>query len=223
MNWRSLLLVGVVTAGPAMAQDPSEKKGDRPNRPGIGQRLRGPLGGGGDGTGPAPEMMARGMAMMAKNLPLMKALDLNEDGQLSVNEIESASKSLLKLDKNGDGVISEEELRPEPGMLMNAAAGPGGPRGPAAGGPAMLMRLLESRDKNGDGKLSGDEIPEMLRERVPMIDENGDGAIDKAEAEKAIARVEGRGGNRREREGGGEGVTPRRPPRGDGESDPGKN
>jgi hypothetical protein len=150
----------------------------------------------------------------------MKALDLDEDGRLSSSEIESAPKSLMKLDKNGDGVLSEDELRPEPGPWMNLA-GPGGPRGPGGpgagmpgGGPAMLLRLFENRDKDGDGKLSGDEIPEQMRERIGMLDENGDGAIEKSEVEKMRARIEAGGGKRPDRrESGGEGVRPNRPPR----------
>ncbi|MFN9853259.1 MAG: hypothetical protein ACK57P_15695 [Planctomycetota bacterium] len=102
MIWRRGLLFGMIVAGASMAiaQDPSEKpeRRERPNRPGL--------------QGQNPEMMARGMAMMMRNLPVIKALDVDEDGQLSATEIENASKSLMKLDKNGDGVISSEEMRP---------------------------------------------------------------------------------------------------------------
>ncbi|MFN9713166.1 MAG: EF-hand domain-containing protein [Planctomycetota bacterium] len=219
MIWRRGLLFGMIVAGASMAiaQDPSEKpeRRERPNRPGL--------------QGQNPEMMARGMAMMMRNLPVIKALDVDEDGQLSATEIENASKSLMKLDKNGDGVISSEEMRPEPGQ-MPMVGGPGGPGGPGAGGPgaggppggaAGMMRMLEARDKDKDGKLSGDEIPEQMRPRLSMIDENGDGSIDKSELEKMAARMQGPrmqgqgAGGRRERQGGGEGVKPRRPPSGD--------
>lgn len=214
MIWRRGLLFGMIVAGASMAiaQDPSEKpeRRERPNRPGL--------------QGQNPEMMARGMAMMMRNLPVIKALDVDEDGQLSATEIENASKSLMKLDKNGDGVISSEEMRPEPGQ-MPMVGGPGGPGGPGAGGPpggaAGMMRMLEARDKDKDGKLSGDEIPEQMRPRLSMIDENGDGSIDKSELEKMAARMQGPrmqgqgAGGLRERQGGGEGVKPRRPPSGD--------
>jgi hypothetical protein len=229
MKWQRIMLVGVLTMGPsvAVAQDPSDKN-DRPNRPGAGQRLRNQRG----GEGPvremlAPEMMGRGLAMMAKNFPIMKALDLDENGQLSANEIENASKSLLKLDKDGDGMLSEEEMRPEPGPWMNLA-GPGGPMGPGGpggggpgAGPGAMLRMFQNRDKDGDGKLTGDEIPEPMRARVGMMDENGDGSIDKSEIEKAMSRMQGRGpGDRRDRpSGGGEGVAPKRPPRGDEDPD----
>ena len=44
--------------------------------------------------------------------PLLRALDLDEDGALSVEEIENASASLLSLDGDGDGALAREELRP---------------------------------------------------------------------------------------------------------------
>ena len=65
------------------------------NRPG-----RGP---GGPG-GPGGDIMRR--------MPLMAALDTNSDGTIDATEIEQASKSLKTLDKNNDGKLTAEELRP---------------------------------------------------------------------------------------------------------------
>ncbi len=224
-----LLLTTLMTPSLCFAQDTERNDTERkdtetrdpsPNqqRPGLLQRPGQRPGQGPRGEQPNPEMMARGMAMMLRNLPIMKALDLDEDGQLSASEVENASKSLMKLDKNGDGVISAEEMRPEPGPFMGSMEGagqrPGGADGRNAPNPAMMMRMFENRDENKDGKLSGEEIPPQMRERLSMIDENGDGAIDKAEMEKSMRRIEGmRPGNRPGREGsGGQGVVPRRPP-----------
>ncbi|MEI6524445.1 MAG: hypothetical protein WCP62_00350 [Planctomycetota bacterium] len=239
------LLVGSACTAPCLAQDPRPEgpnprrpnadrpEGQRPGqgRPGQGRPGQGNPGegrpgggfGGGFGGGAAnPEMAARGMAMMLRNMPLFKALDADEDGQLSASEIENASKSILKLDKNGDGVVSAEEMRPEPGQ-MPMFAGPNAPGAPGATGapgnaggpnPEMMMRMFENRDKDKDGKLSGDEIPPQMKERLSNIDTNGDGAIDKAEIEQSMKRLEGmRPGNRRPegRTEGGEGVRPRRP------------
>ena len=44
--------------------------------------------------------------------PIIAALDTNHDGILSAEEIANASASLLKLDKNGDGQLTPDELRP---------------------------------------------------------------------------------------------------------------
>lgn len=44
--------------------------------------------------------------------PMMKALDADGDGTLSEDEIKNASKALLSLDKNKDGKLTADELRP---------------------------------------------------------------------------------------------------------------
>jgi len=209
-----------VTAG-LQAQDPEPKNPESPvrpegRRPGQGRLQENRPGEGRPGAGPA----ARGMAMMLRNLPVFRTLDADEDGQLSASEIENASKSLLKLDKNGDGVLSAEELRPDPAQMPmfagpNGPGRPGAPGAPGAGpGPEMMLRMFENRDLDKDGKLSGDEIPPQMKERLSNMDTNGDGAIDKSEIEQAMRRLEGmRPGNRRPegRTEGGEGVRPRRP------------
>ncbi|HTI73112.1 MAG TPA: phospholipid-binding protein, partial [Candidatus Limnocylindria bacterium] len=56
------------------------------------------------------------------------ALDLNHDGVIDADEIAQASASLKKLDKNGDGKLTPDELRPP------RPAGPGGPGGPGGQG-----------------------------------------------------------------------------------------
>lgn len=192
--------------------------GDKPERPKRGQR---------DDGGERPERGDRprrgaggaegaggpGMGQMLQRLPLMMALDADSDGVISAKEIEGAVAALKTLDKDGDGKITMQELAPQRG-----AGGPGGDRPGAGGGPAMMEQMFASRDKDGDGKLSGDEIPEMLKGRLERIDENGDGAIEKSELAKVAQRM-GRGrdqgdraeGDRPDRRGDGSGVKPRRP------------
>ena len=52
------------------------------------------------------------------------------------------------------------------------------------------------RDRNKDGKLSGDEIPERMRGNMASIDTNDDKEIDRAELEKMAQSFGGRGQGR---------------------------
>lgn len=59
--------------------------------------------------------------------PVIAVLDANSDGVIDETEIANAAAALKKLDKNGDGKLTRDEIRPERT----------GPRGPAGrGGPA---------------------------------------------------------------------------------------
>src|SRR5215510_11673465 len=75
------------------------------------------------GRGPGGDAMRR--------LPIMAALDTNGDGTIDATEIEQASKSLKTLDKNNDGKLTPEELRP-----ARPAGQPGGPGGAPGERPA---------------------------------------------------------------------------------------
>jgi collagen type III alpha len=149
-------------------------------------------------------------------MPIMQALDANGDGTIDENEIDGAVIALKKLDKNGDRKLTQEELRPAgfgggPGFggprpdgergfgspRPDGERGFGGPRpegGPGGpGGPDMAARLMEN-DKNGDGKLSREELPDRMQQNMERLDTNGDGFVDKAELEVMANRFRGQGG-----------------------------
>ena len=95
------------------------------NEGGPGPGPRGPGGPGGPGGRRMPP-------------PLVGALDANHDGTIDATEIDNAPAALRKLDKNGDGKLTMEELGPPPpnGRGPRGPGGPGGPRGPGGpGGP----------------------------------------------------------------------------------------
>ncbi|HLP76336.1 MAG TPA: hypothetical protein VK327_05395 [Candidatus Paceibacterota bacterium] len=52
--------------------------------------------------------------------PVMAVLDANHDGVIDAAEIDNAPAALRKLDKNGDGKLTQDELRPP-----RQAGGPG--------------------------------------------------------------------------------------------------
>jgi hypothetical protein len=72
----------------------------------------------------------------------------------------------------------------------------------------MLARVL-SFDKNEDGKLTKDELPERMQGMIERGDTNGDEALDKEELIKLAANFQGRGEGRRPEDGpGGPGAGP---------------
>ena len=71
--------------------------------------------------------------------------------------------------------------------------------GPDGGG--FIARL----DKDGDGKVSLDEVPSRLAERFGSMDTNGDGFIDASEAPTGPPGGGGGGGGQRRQDGGGRG------------------
>jgi Ca2+-binding EF-hand superfamily protein len=59
---------------------------------------------------PPEGMRGRGPAMMAE--PLVRVLDADQNGVLDASEIAHAAAALLTLDKNRDGKLTPDELRP---------------------------------------------------------------------------------------------------------------
>jgi hypothetical protein len=126
--------------------------------------------------------------------PLMLALDANHDGVIDADEIANASAALKTLDKNGDGKLTLDELRPPrppqdggpqsgggmppgppPGDLQDTNALPGGP-GPGRHGHRPPPPLFLALDANHDGVIDADEIanaPAALK----TLDKNGDGKL----------------------------------------------
>lgn len=128
--------------------------------------------------------------------PLFTALDRNTDGTLDAQEIAAAAAALGKLDKNGDGKLTPEELRP----AMRGAANPA-----AANTSALTTRLMQL-DKNADGKLTKDELPERMQAMLEKGDLDKDGALNKDEltrlaaAQAPTAAAPARGEGRRHEE-----------------------
>lgn len=87
-----------------------------------------------DGDRPPPHAGSGGMnGHRPPPSPLMDALDTNHDGIIDSNEIANAPAALRKLDKNGDGKLTPDELRPQHPSRRNGQDGPPGPSGPPAG------------------------------------------------------------------------------------------
>jgi hypothetical protein len=107
----------------------------------------------------------------------MTALDANNDGAISPEEMENAVAALKKLDANGDGKVSREEL--------GLPGGRAGMRGRIGGAPdrVFISRFMRF-DQDGDGKVSEDELPEPMRDIIRRADGNADGCVDSDELAK---------------------------------------
>ena len=166
----------------------------------------------GDGVITADEM--GGMAGRGPGGGLMAA-DTNHDGKISRAEFTAqAAAHFAKLDANGDGQISPDEMKAVMERMHEGMGGrngpggpgeammpppPGGPMGeammpPPRGGPmggAMNMGghpgrgMLERLDTNHDGRISRDEMRADMDRHFDKLDTNHDGFIDKAEMDAA--------------------------------------
>jgi len=204
-NTKMMIFAVAITmclAATVMAQPPGGQRGGE-----RGQR-------GGERGGPGGQRGGGDMGRMMQMMPVLAALDADKDGVISKSEINNAAAALRKLDKNGDGELDAEEMRPsrpEGGRSRGGApeGGPGGERGGRSAGAGGMMERIMSQDKNQDGKLSKDEVDERMLPMFDRLDANSDGSIDKSEIEAAAARMGGGRGGRGGNQGGGQ--RPQRP------------
>lgn len=165
---------------PGQPGQPREGGPDRPREGNPGPGNAGP-----GNPGPGGPRFGGGMGFPGS--PVMAALDTNKDGELSADEITAAGSELRKLDKDGDGKLSRQEILPRfeggprEGMARGEGRPDGQPRDGQPGGPRPGGDFFRSRDTNGDGRISREEAPEKLKENFERIDGNKDGFIDPAE------------------------------------------
>jgi hypothetical protein len=210
------LVCGVSLSSVAQERDqPREGERDRPRdgereRPREGERDRSREGDRGpDGRGPGGFM---------RMMPVMAALDADADGLISADEIANAAAALKSLDKNADGKLTEEELRPNfpggPGAAPGGRGAPGAGRGAPEGGfgppspEAFADRMLQG-DEDKDGKLSRDELAKMAGQFGRGGAGGFGGGRGRPDGEAGRGRPDGEGGRRPEGER--EGGRPERP------------
>ena len=190
----------------ALAQD--EERPERAERERGARRERGERGERGQRGERGARRGERGGGPMQMNL-LARALDADEDGVISAEELDNARRALLSLDTNDDGELTRDEYMPQRrggGEMTEERL-------------AMFIERMMERDENEDGKLSADELPERMAERMfERWDKNDDGFIDE---EELTAMAKSRGGGMRSERGerggrgsGPEGTAPRRGGRG---------
>ncbi|HZN69334.1 MAG TPA: PQQ-binding-like beta-propeller repeat protein, partial [Tepidisphaeraceae bacterium] len=147
---------------------------------------RGGPGGRGPGGGGMPDMM--------QMMPVLAALDADGSKEISADEMKAAATALAKLDKNQDGKLVEEEIRPAFGGRGGGPGGqgggqgrpPGGPGGPGggggrggpggAGGMMRMMPVHAALDVNESGEIDATEITNAAA-ALQKLDGNKDGKL----------------------------------------------
>lgn len=87
---------------------------------------------------PYPGYAKRARIAYMRRFPVNNALDADHDGEISPSEIENAAEALRRLDKNGDGKLTEDEVASDPVT-------------------ALVLEFMLPVDTNGDGRLSKEE------------------------------------------------------------------
>lgn len=134
------------------------------------------------GIGPGTAAMA---APFLGGMPDFAAVDTNGDGLMSKEELQAAMAARrAAIDTDGNGSLSAAELAAE--QVRRA--------------PAEAEAFVAAHDSNGDGALSGEEMPGP---RDPdrffkRLDADGNGGISMAEVEQAKERMRHHKGRHRQ-------------------------
>lgn len=165
-------------------------------------------------AGKQPRGGGAGRAMQRLYERVMKQ-DGDGDGRVSAAEWRGREQGFARLDRNDDGFIDRKDLGGALGGDKRRGAGKGKGKGDAAGrthdeAESAAMRAqakarFAQTDRNGDGKLTADELP--AERFLQLLDKNKDGAVDEAEF-LAFVQKRGRsggpqGGDARRGKGGG--------------------
>lgn len=200
-QWLVPVLIGaLVYVGASEAQSPDKKggKGKKGGRgPDAAQRapndgFRGPGGG-----AFAIQRVLDDLNLADKKKEQAEAIvKANQENVRKLMDL-AHSDLLLKM----KDILNDEEFKSFK-VALDRSPGPGRAFGPAPGGPPApggrgdgrrglnsdeIVERLMSFDKNKDGKVTKDELPERMQDLIAKGDTNKDGALDKDEIKKLAA------------------------------------
>jgi Ca2+-binding EF-hand superfamily protein len=135
---------------------------------------------------------------------LLKACDQNQDGKVTLAELENTADNYFKLwDTNSDGELSTNELSTGLQGLFPPPPQGGAQAIAVVDGVAMQIpvdqirtpdqmiaaNLMAEADANSDGSLSLQELNDWLNKSFSQWDQNGDGALDASELGAAFGQL----------------------------------
>lgn len=123
--------------------------------------------------------------------PLLQIADMNGDGSLSLEELDTISRILHEMDWNKDGRLSKMEVNFDrartnnaPNIANNTGRSRNGTQKENNAAPESsdpTIRQFNGFDRNKDGKLTRSELPGYLRAIMSSADTNKDRVLDQAE------------------------------------------
>ena len=194
LNILTIAALLAATAQTVSAQQPERPQGQQAQRPQGGpadfiERIKG-FDQNNDGKITKDEMPERMQAMIER-------LDTNKDGAIDNKEL-AALKDRLAQGGQGQRPQGQQGQRPQ-GQQGQRPQGQQGQRPQGQQGqrpqfnPADIIKRIKESDKNKDGKITKDELPEQMQRMFPRIDTNQDGAIDREELAVMEQRMAQRG------------------------------
>jgi Ca2+-binding EF-hand superfamily protein len=149
--------------------------------------------------GEAPDAGDRGRKQAEKYL---REQDKDGDGKVGMGEWSISSMRLADVDRNGDQLLDLDELTEFFSSRGGAKQkGPGDrPMGPpkgdapgrdGAGAREMAEGIMQRLDKDGDGRITAEEMPKGGRLDLSKADRNGDGGVDLIELSLVIGQRAG--------------------------------
>lgn len=105
----------------------------------------------------------RGLDRNERWTRLLSHVDANADGKVSREEFLARHAGFDRMDRDGDGVASQQEIA----LALHYL-----PR---------LSRIVQRVDANHDGEITGDEVREKRAALFDKLDDNHDASVDKGE------------------------------------------